>query len=67
VSLPTERWTAYVSDGKITSLDVEVNADGGFLAALKQIGREDLADCLRTAGRDCRTIEEVAPLGHIKT
>ena len=66
VRLPKDRWICEIKNGKAVSFTVESAQDGGVLGLLKQIGREDLADCLRTAGRDCRTIEEVAPLGHIK-
>ncbi len=63
VKLPTERWTANVKDGKVISFAAEVGPDGGLLGILKQIGRDDLADCLRTHGLDCRLYEENAGMG----
>jgi hypothetical protein len=63
VKLPTERWTARVKNGRIVSFAAEVGPDGGLLGILKQIGREDLADCLRTKGGDCRIYEESKSMG----
>ncbi len=57
VELPKEKWTIQAADGKIKSLHVDVPPDGGFLNLLRQIGRDDVADCLRAGNRDCRTIE----------
>jgi hypothetical protein len=57
IQLPTERWTALVKDDKIVSLKVEVGLNGGLIGILKQMGRQDLVNCLGAKGADCRTIE----------
>jgi hypothetical protein len=62
VTLPTEHWTAYVRNGKVASLHSEVGADGGLPGLLVQLGREDLANCLRTKGIDCRAVDVGWPL-----
>jgi ketosteroid isomerase-like protein len=56
--LPTERWSAQVQNGKVVSFSADVPADGGLVGILTQIGRDDVADCLKTPGADCRTLPE---------
>jgi ketosteroid isomerase-like protein len=64
VHLPKNRWTCQVKNGKAVSFTIESGAVSPLIAMLTAIGRDDLADCLRTKGRDCRTIEEESmPLG----
>jgi hypothetical protein len=52
--LPAEKYTAWVKNGKIASIAVDTPTDGGVIGMLTQIGREDIADCLRTKGLNCR-------------
>ncbi len=56
VKLPAERFVAVVRDGRIVSFAADVGPDGGLMGILKQLGRDDLADCVGAGGRDC--IEE---------
>jgi ketosteroid isomerase-like protein len=58
ISLPASKWQARINNGKIVSLSAEVPPDGGLIGMLLQIGRKDLADCLRTPGADCRGLPE---------
>jgi hypothetical protein len=63
IKLPVERFVALVRDDKIVSFSSESSAGSGLIGILRQIGRDDLADCLLSAERDCRTLEESAPVG----
>ncbi len=57
VKIAAEKFVAKVHDGKIVSFSIETGPNSGLMGILKQIGREDLADCLRAGNVDCRTME----------